>query len=52
MGCVCFDGSNNYRPGTLVQRGMSAACDLPGVNADGVLMAQSPCTGSFAPLTK
>jgi hypothetical protein len=52
MGCVCFDGANNYRLGTLVKFGMSAACYLPGFDADGVLMSQSPCTGPFAPLTR
>ena len=52
MGCICFDGANNYRLGTVVKFGISAACYLPGFDADGVLMSQSPCNGSFAPLTK
>jgi hypothetical protein len=52
MGCVCFDGVNDYRLGSLVRFGSRAACYLPGFDADGALMSQSPCNGSFAPLTR
>ncbi len=52
MGCVCFDGTNNYRLGTMVRFGVSAACYLPGFNSDGELTTQSGCNGSFAPLTR
>ena len=52
MGCVCFDGVNNYRLGSLVRFGVSAACYLPGFTADGELLSQSPCNGSFTPLTR
>ena len=52
MGCVCFDGANNYRLGSVVRFGQSGACYLPGFDADGVLTVQSPCNGPFAPLTR
>lgn len=53
MGCVCFDGSNNYRLGHVIQYDSSRApCYFTSFNADGSVSAQSPCLGSFTPLTR
>ena len=53
MGCVCFDGPNNFKLGTLVQvNATTAACYLTTFDSEGVSNVQSPCNGMFAPLAK
>ena len=51
--CICFDGVNDYKLGTIVQTtSTTALCYLPAFFPDGALSGQSPCLVMFAPLTK
>lgn len=53
MGCVCFDGVNNFRLGSIVQYDSThAACYFTSFAPDGTPTSQGPCNGAFAPLTK
>jgi hypothetical protein len=53
MGCVCFDGANDYRLGHLIRATSdSAACYFTSFTPDGAFSGASPCTGPFAPLAR
>jgi hypothetical protein len=53
MGCVCFDGVNNFRLGTVVAVSSGlAGCYMPSFDKSGVLISQDACNGQFAPLAR
>lgn len=53
MGCICFDGVNDYRLGHVIQySSTSAACYFTSFDPDGVYSGATPCTGPFAPLAR
>ena len=53
MGCICFDGANDYRLGHLIQYSSDrAACYFTSFAPDGTYNGASPCTGPFAPLAR